>query len=94
MEKYCNMGKKRTVESLQLSTKSPIFVTKNITAMIHTGERYINPLTDFGFKRIFGTPFNKDLIHQSVDRLWFQAHLRHPFQQGLADELPQCAVQW
>ena len=31
MEKYCNMGKKRTVESLQLSTKSPIFVTKNIT---------------------------------------------------------------
>ena len=23
--------------------------------MIHTGERYINPLTDFGFKRIFGT---------------------------------------
>jgi len=31
IEKYCNMGKKRTVESLQLSTKSPIFVTKNIT---------------------------------------------------------------
>ena len=31
MEKCCNMGKKRTVESLQLSTKSPIFVTKNIT---------------------------------------------------------------
>lgn len=27
-----------------------------------TGERYINPLTDFGFKRIFGTPFNKDLL--------------------------------
>ncbi|MDD5862348.1 MAG: Rpn family recombination-promoting nuclease/putative transposase [Prevotella sp.] len=30
--------------------------------MIHTGERYINPLTDFGFKRIFGTPFNRDLL--------------------------------
>ena len=30
--------------------------------MIHTGERYINPLTDFGFKRIFGTPFNSDLL--------------------------------
>lgn len=28
----------------------------------YTGERYINPLTDFGFKRIFGTPFNKDLL--------------------------------
>ena len=24
--------------------------------------RYINPLTDFGFKRIFGTEANKDLI--------------------------------
>ncbi|MDD6553144.1 MAG: Rpn family recombination-promoting nuclease/putative transposase [Prevotellaceae bacterium] len=30
--------------------------------MIHTGEKYINPLTDFGFKRIFGTPFNSDLL--------------------------------
>ena len=70
MEKYCNMGKKRTVESLQLSTKSPIFVTKNITAMIHTGERYINPLTDFGFKRIFGTPFNKDLLMSFLNALF------------------------
>lgn len=26
------------------------------------GEVFINPLTDFGFKRIFGTPFNKDLL--------------------------------
>ena len=24
--------------------------------------RYINPLTDFGFKRIFGTEANKDLL--------------------------------
>lgn len=30
--------------------------------MIHTGEVYINPLTDFGFKRIFGTKFNSDLL--------------------------------
>ena len=30
--------------------------------MEHFGERYINPLTDFGFKRIFGTPFNSDLL--------------------------------
>ena len=30
--------------------------------MIHTGDRYINPLTDFGFKLIFGTPFNSDLL--------------------------------
>lgn len=30
--------------------------------MIHAGEKYINPLTDFGFKRIFGTPFNRELL--------------------------------
>lgn len=27
-----------------------------------TGEKYINPFTDFGFKRLFGTEFNKDLL--------------------------------
>ena len=30
--------------------------------MIHTEERYISLLTDFGFKRIFGTVINKDLL--------------------------------
>lgn len=30
--------------------------------MEHFGDKYINPLTDFGFKRIFGTPFNSDLL--------------------------------
>ena len=25
-------------------------------------ERYINPITDFGFKRLFGTESNKDLL--------------------------------
>src|SRR4028119_1570139 len=25
-------------------------------------ENYINPFTDFGFKRLFGTEFNKDLL--------------------------------
>ena len=24
--------------------------------------RYINPFTDFGFKKLFGTEFNKDLL--------------------------------
>ena len=26
------------------------------------GERYINPLTDFGFKKLFGTEPNKDIL--------------------------------
>ena len=25
-------------------------------------ERYVNPYTDFGFKLLFGTPMNKDLL--------------------------------
>lgn len=25
-------------------------------------ERYINPYTDFGFKKLFGTELNKDLL--------------------------------
>jgi hypothetical protein len=25
-------------------------------------DRYINPFTDFGFKRLFGTEFNKELL--------------------------------
>ena len=30
--------------------------------MKHVEERYISLLTDFGFKRIFGTAMNKDLL--------------------------------
>ncbi|MEM8526828.1 MAG: PD-(D/E)XK nuclease family transposase, partial [Bacteroidota bacterium] len=30
--------------------------------MINQEEKYINPLTDFGFKKLFGTEPNKDLL--------------------------------
>ncbi len=30
--------------------------------MVQTVEKYINPLTDFGFKRIFGIDSNRDLL--------------------------------
>src|SRR5690606_14099166 len=30
--------------------------------MKHFPEKYINPFTDFGFKKIFGTTFNKELL--------------------------------
>ena len=32
-----------------------------------TGDRYVNPYTDFGFKMLFGTEMNKELGH-SGDR--------------------------
>ena len=32
-------------------------------------ERYINPCTDFGFKKLFGTPMNKDLLISFLNAL-------------------------
>lgn len=39
------------------------------TLSMKWSERYINPLTDFGFKRIFGTPFNKALLIDFLNAL-------------------------
>jgi len=36
-------------------------------------DRYINPLTDFGFKRLFGSTFNKDLLIGFLNAL-FDGH--------------------
>lgn len=38
--------------------------------MLLNGEVYINPLTDFGFKRIFGTKMNKDLLISFLNALF------------------------
>jgi predicted transposase/invertase (TIGR01784 family) len=35
-----------------------------------TQERYINPYTDFGFKRLFGTEMNKDLLISFLNALF------------------------
>ena len=32
-------------------------------------ERYINPYTDFGFKKLFGTELNKDLLMSFLNAL-------------------------
>ncbi len=41
-----------------------------MTAMIKKEEeKYINPLTDFGFKKIFGTELNKDLLIDFLNEL-------------------------
>ena len=37
-------------------------------------DRYINPYTDFGFKLLFGTPMNKDLLIGFLNSL---LHLEH-----------------
>lgn len=33
-------------------------------------ERYINPYTDFGFKKLFGTEMNKDLLMSFLNALF------------------------
>lgn len=37
-------------------------VNSTKTAMTKPSEKYINPFTDFGFKKLFGTEFNKILL--------------------------------
>ncbi len=43
---------------------------ENSFAMLQSGEKYINPLTDFGFKRIFGSEFNKELLISFLNALF------------------------
>ena len=33
-------------------------------------EKYINPYTDFGFKKLFGTEMNKDLLMSFLNALF------------------------
>ena len=35
-----------------------------------SNERYINPYTDFGFKKLFGTEMNKDLLISFLNALF------------------------
>lgn len=37
--------------------------------MEEIGGKYINPLTDFGFKRLFGSEFNKELLISFLNTL-------------------------
>jgi len=55
------------LENPMLFLKWVIFVVK-YTKMALT-EKYINPLTDFGFKKIFGTEPNKDLLIDFLNEL-------------------------
>ena len=37
---------------------------------VEISERYINPYTDFGFKKLFGTELNKDLLISFLNALF------------------------
>ena len=40
------------------------------TELLEPQERYINPYTDFGFKKLFGTEMNKDLLISFLNALF------------------------
>ena len=40
------------------------------TMEMEISERYVNPFTDFGFKKLFGTPLNKDLLINFLNALF------------------------
>ena len=44
--------------------------TRNLQDLLHGQERYINPYTDFGFKKLFGTEMNKDLLISFLNSLF------------------------
>ncbi len=46
--------------------------------MRQSEERYISLLTDFGFKRIFGTAPNKDLLINFLNSLLIAKFDKHP----------------
>ena len=41
-----------------------------IDPSVYGSERYINPYTDFGFKKLFGTEMNKDLLISFINALF------------------------
>ena len=50
---------------------------------------YLNPFTDFGFKRIFGEEFNKDLIIDFLDEwLWEEAGVFTAKKENTGDTSP------
>ncbi|MEM9823393.1 MAG: PD-(D/E)XK nuclease family transposase, partial [Bacteroidota bacterium] len=42
--------------------------------MSHLKDKYINPLTDFGFKKLFGTEPNKILLIDFLNQILPQKH--------------------
>jgi len=59
--------------------------------MLELKEKYINPFTDFGFKKLFGTEMNKDLLMDFLNELLpvdgkiIELHYLHPEQLGRSE---------
>ena len=55
-------------------------------------EQYLNPLTDFGFKKLFGTEPNKDLLKDFLNTLLPEEHHVVTLEYGQHEHLGQTPV--
>jgi predicted transposase/invertase (TIGR01784 family) len=53
-------------------SKNPYFCSKKLTMALQ--EKYINPFTDYGFKKLFGTEVNKDLLIDFLNQVLPDKH--------------------
>ena len=56
---------------------APSFHTKTIMEE-RRHQRYVNPYTDFGFKKLFGTELNKDLLISLLNALFDHSAQQSP----------------
>ena len=54
------------------------FVSQKILYMVQKHEKYVNPYTDFGFKKLFGTELNKDLLISLLNALFDRSAQQSP----------------
>ncbi|MFV0507141.1 MAG: PD-(D/E)XK nuclease family transposase [Bacteroidales bacterium] len=50
--------------------------------------RYVNPLTDFGFKKLFGTELNKEIMIEFLNVLLPQHHHVEDISYKVTEDLP------
>jgi len=48
-------------------------------------ERYINPYTDFGFKKLFGTELNKDFSFEQAEIAKFTPRERQEYEESMKE---------
>ena len=58
---------------MQITETSVIFAVINNLIKIPAMEKYINPYTDFGFKKLFGSELNKELLIGFLNALFEEA---------------------
>ncbi len=57
-----------------------------------TEDKYINPFTDFGFKKLFGSEPNKDLLIDFLNQLLPEKHLIQDLSYSKNEHLGQSEV--